>query len=136
MYLIEKKKEETGNSENKYSVNLNNFKINLYKRVSKFENYDTIEENKKLKIFSDFYLPFELTKYIHKEYINVEEIHSIEEAKQIGIERAKKELDRQIEDKEKILHTQINSREDVEYVEVEVTYEVQEEIGTKEKIIF
>lgn len=134
--LKETKKEETGNSENKYSVNINNFKINLYKRVSKFENYDTIEEYKKLKLFSDFYLPFEIVKHTNKEYKNVENVYSIEEAKQLGIERAKNELDSQIEDKEKILHTQVNSREEGDYVEVEVTYEVQERIGTKEKIIF
>ena len=37
---------------------------------------------------------------------------------------------------EDILNEQINTYEDVEYVEVEVVYEVKENIETKEKIVF
>ena len=48
----ERKTEKTGNTEKKYALNINNFRINLYKRLSNFEKYDTIYENKKLKIFS------------------------------------------------------------------------------------
>jgi len=136
VYLKEVQKEETGRLENKYSVDLNNFKINLHKRVSKFENYDTIEEVKKLKLFSDFYLPIALVKYTNKEYKNVETIRTIEEAKQIGIERAKQELNGQIENLDNILDSQVTTYENIEYVEVEVTYEVQENIGRKEKIVF
>ena len=32
-------------------LNINNFKINLYKRLPNFENYDTIKEAKKIKLF-------------------------------------------------------------------------------------
>ena len=134
--LKETVKEETGNVENKYGINMNNFKINLYKRLSNFENYDTIEENKKLKLFSDFYLPIEWIKYTNKEYKNVEIIHSREEAKEIAIQKARGELKQQIENSENIVNEQINVYENAEYVEVEVTYEVQENIGTKEKIVF
>lgn len=136
IYLKETKKEETGESENKYSVNINNFKINLYKRVSNFENYDTIDENKKIKLFSDFYLPIEIIKSTHKEYKNVEVIHTIAEAKEIGKQRAEAVLDEQIENHDNILDEQVATYEEAEYVEVEVTYEVQENIGTKEKIVF
>lgn len=136
VYLSETEKQETGDFENKYSININNFKINLYKRLSNFENYDTIEENKKLKLFSDFYLPIEFVKYTNKEYKNIEVNHSVEEAKNIGIEKAKQELDKQIENKDNILNEQIDVKESAEYVEVEVTYEVQENIETKEKIVF
>lgn len=60
---INKKKEQTGKAENRYSLNLNKFKINFNKRVSKFKNYDTIETNKKLKLFAiPLYLPIELIK--------------------------------------------------------------------------
>ena len=136
IYLKEEQKEETGAIENKYSVDINNFKINLYKRLSNFENYDTIEENKKLKIFSDFYLPVTIMKYTNKEYKNIEVIHTVEEAKKIGIEKAKQELDNQVENTKNILNEQVNTNQNAEYVEVEVTYEVQENIGTKEKIVF
>ena len=60
---------ETGTSENKYKININNFEINLYKSIPKFEKYDTINENKKFKIFSNFYLPIQIEKttYIEKQ---------------------------------------------------------------------
>ena len=136
VYLKETQKEETGASENKYSLNINNFKINLYKRLSNFENYDTIEEYKKLKLFSDFYLPIEIIKSTNKEYKNVDIIRSKEEAKELAIERAKEILNSQIQNIENILNEQINTYEDLEYVEVEVIYEVKENIETKEKIVF
>lgn len=136
VYLKETEKQETGSCENKYSVNINNFKINFYKRVSNFENYDTIEENKKLRLFSDFYLPIEIIKHTNKEYKNVDIIHSVEEAKNIGVQRAKQELNNQIKDPESILNEQVDVSQGEGYVEVEVTYEVQENIGTKEKIVF
>ena len=136
VYLKETQKQETGAVENKYSVNINNFKINLYKRLSNFENCDTIEEYKKLKLFSDFYLPIEIIKSTNKEYKNVEIIRSKEEAKQLAIEKAREILDSQIQNKENVLNEQINTYEEATYVEVEVIYEVKENIETKEKIVF
>ena len=56
----------------------------------------------------------------------------MEEAKNIGIENAKNKLNEQIEDLNNILSTQINTNTTNEYIEVEVTYEVLEDIGTKE----
>lgn len=136
IYLKEQKKEETGETENKYSVNVNNFIINFNKRVSKFKNYDTIEETKKLKLFSNFYLPIEILKTTYKEYKNTEITHTVEEAKMIGIERAKDKLNVQIENTNNITDEQINVEENTEFVDVEVIYEVKENIGTKEKIVF
>ena len=52
--------QRTGNSETKYSIQINNLQINLYKVLSKFENYDTINENKKLGLFSSVYLTVEI----------------------------------------------------------------------------
>lgn len=134
--LKQVKNEPTGMQENKYSVKINNFQINFYKTISKFKKYDTIEENKKLKLFSDFYLPIEVVKKTNYEYIETSLEYSKEEAKKIGIEKAQKALEEQIPDKENIVNTYINSNEQEEFVEVEVTYEVLEEIGTKEKIVF
>ena len=134
--LKKKKKKQTGTQENKYSVNVNNFKINFYKTLSKFENYDTIEEIKKIKIFSNFYLPIQIVKNTNYEltFENVE--YTVEEAKRIGEEKAKETLKNDIQNKEDILNTYINYNETPESVEVEVIYEVLEEIGAKEKIVF
>ena len=136
IYLKEQKKEETGEVENKYSVKINNFQINFNKTLSKFEKYDTIEETKKLKLFSNFYLPIEMVKTIYKEYKDTEIEYTLEEAKNIGIERAKEKLDAQIENTNNITDEQINVKENNDFVEVEVIYEVEEDIGTKEKIVF
>lgn len=133
--LKEMKKVETGNVENKHSVKINNFQINLSKSIPKFEKYDTIETNKKLRLSSNFYLPFEVIKYTYKEYREETIIHSIEEAKQIGIDRTANKLEDKLKNK-KILNKQVNVKSELEYIEVEVVYEVEENIGVEEKIIF
>lgn len=134
--LKQTKSKPTGKKENKYSVRINNFQINFYKTLSKFKNYDTIEEIKKLKLFSDFYLPFELIKTVNEEQLEETIEYSKEEARQLGIENAEKILNEQISNKENIINTYVNYNETSEFVEVEVIYEVLEEIGTKEKIVF
>lgn len=127
---------KNGNSETKYSLRLNNFTINFYKTLSKFEKYDTIEETKKMKLFSDFYLPIEVIKKVNYELIEEEKTYQKEEAKQEAVTRAKQKLEEQIEKKENILNTYINYQETESYIEAEVIYEVLEDIGTKEKIVF
>lgn len=126
----------TQNEEKKYSVNINNFQINFYKTLSKFEKYDTIEEIKKIKLFSEFYLPIEFTKKTCYELKEEEIEYTIEEAKNIAINQAKENLKGNIENEENIINTYINYSENEQYVEVELIYEVLEEIGTKEKIVF
>ena len=130
------KKEVTGNEEKKYSVKINNFEINLSKRVPKFEKYDTISSNKKLRLFSNFYLPIESHEEIYQEYQEQEVSYSLEEAKRMAEEELNRKLDEQIEDKESILDKKVQENHTDEYVEVEVIYEVLENIETKEKIIF
>ena len=127
---------ETGNEEKKYSIKFNNFKINFHKGVSKFKIYDTINEEKKFKIFSDFYLPISIVKTIYKEQENVEKTYSVEEAKNLGIKELEEELESEIENKENILNKNVNAYESEDCVDVYVTYEVLENIGTEEKIIF
>lgn len=133
--LKEMQKRETGNIEKTYSIKVNNFKINLLKSIPKFEKYDTIETNKKLKLFSDFYLPVEIIEYEHKEYEEVLVVHSIEEAKQIGIDNAAKELQENLKDKQ-ITNKEVKVKSEANYIEVEVIYEVEENIGIEEKIVF
>lgn len=133
--LKETKKIETGNIENKYSVKINNFQINLHKSLPNFQKYDTIEENKKLRLFSNFYLPLELVTYTYKEYEEVVVVHSFEEAKQMGIDKAAETLKENIEGK-KVLDKQVQVKAEAEYIEVQVTYEVEENIGMEEKIVF
>lgn len=126
----------TGDTENKYSLNLNNFKINFYKNLSKFKNYDTINESKKLKLFSNFYLPIEIKKSINYEYEQKEVTYTEEELTNITVSKLEDELKNEIKDTNNIVNKQINTYKNEGYIEVEVIYEVIEKIGTEEKIIF
>ena len=129
-------KRETGNQEEKYAIKFNNFKINLGKGVSKFEIYDTIETENKFKIFSDFYLPISIVKTTNKEIENVQKRYNKEEAKMLGIKELEEELNNEIENKENIVNKNINTYENKKGLDVYVTYEVLENIGSNEKIVF
>ncbi|MCI8481757.1 MAG: hypothetical protein HFJ27_01380 [Clostridia bacterium] len=128
--------EETGNEKINYEIRLNNFKINFPKGVPYFQNYDTINESKKLKIFSNFYFPIEFTKTTYKELTKKPVTYTEEEAKEILTNKIEKELRKQILEEEKIVNTHINSKLEGTTLEVELIYEVLENIGTNEKILF
>ena len=127
---------ETGNVEKFYSIKFNNFEINLQKRVSKFNFYDTLEAEEKLKLFSDFYLPISVKKVTNKEQIKEEKTYNDEQAKDLGIKELEEELNLEIEDKNRIVNKNVNTYEKENGIEVYVTYEVLENIGTNEKIVF
>lgn len=127
---------ETGNQENKYSLKINNFEINFLKKYSKFEIYDTIETDSKFRIFSDFYLPISVVKTTFKEKEKYTQKYTLEEAKTLGIEELQEELKKEIKDEKKIVNKNINTYEKEDGVEIYVTYEVLENIGTNEKIVF
>ena len=136
IYKTQEIESRTGKEEEKYSLKFNNLEINLYKTLSKFENYDTIVETKKLKIFSDFYLPIEFKTL--KNYETQKQIitYNAEQIKEQNIARIEQEIEQTIEQKENIVNKQINFEEQDTYVEIEIIYEVIENIGTKEKIVF
>lgn len=134
IYYNQTFEERTGNVEKKYSININNFKINFFKTLSNFENYDTISTTKKLKITSNFYLPINITVNENYEKQKNQITYSKEQAQELGIETLKNKLEEEIQNKENISNIYVNTTETEEYVEVEVIYEVLEDIGTKEKI--
>ncbi len=74
-------KVKTGNEENKYSLKINNFKINFSKKLSKFKIYDTIEKENKIKLFSDLYLPISLIKTTYQELEEINKNYNLEAAK-------------------------------------------------------
>ena len=134
--LKQEVKERTRETENKYGIRINNFEINFYKTLSKFKNYDTIVTDKKIMLFSNFYLPIEVIKTTNYE-TKIEEVeYSVEELKEITIEKLEKEIEDDIENKENILNKQVNFYEKQDSINVEVIYEVLENIGTEEKIVF
>ena len=135
IYFKQNEEEKTGKIEKKYEININNFKINLYKKLPKFEKYDTIIENKKIKLFSNLYLPIELIKINYFEKNDKEVTYSLEEAKEIGINKCEDTLKNKT-NLNNLLNKYINIDSKDEYIDVEVIYEIKESIGTKEKIVF
>ena len=136
IYLNQQVPTETGELEEKYSVVINNFKINFYKTLSNFENYDTICESKRLKLFSNFYLPIEIVKTTNKEYEIKDVTYTEEEVIEIWKAKIEDELKEQIENQDNIINEQVNTYANDGYIEIEVIYEVLETIGVEQKIVF
>lgn len=135
--LVQNEKIKTGNKEEKIEICINNFKINFNKGVSKFEKYDTITTNKKLKFFSDFYFPISLKKHVNSEYEIIPKTYSEEELKEKIIKDLEEEMESEYEIskyqekyKKREIFTNCNSGE----LTVKLVYEIQREISTKEEI--
>lgn len=126
--------EETGTIENKYSINFNNFKINLYKSLPNFENYDTINETNKMKILNNFYLPIEINKttYVEQKITNI--TYGKEELKEILIEDLEKQFEEEGINNLNVINKVVNFYEKENSIEVEMTYEVKSNIGIEEKL--
>ena len=107
--LKEEKNVETGNKETKYKINFNKIQINFYKTLSKFKIYDTIEEEKKFKVFSNLYLPISVTKITNKELENNSKEYTVEEATEKGTKQLEEQIETEIEDKQNILRKKCRS---------------------------
>lgn len=101
--LKEEQKVETGNKETKYKIKFNKFQINFYKTLSKFKIYDTIEREKKFRIFSNLYLPISVVKINNIELANNSKEYTIEEATEKGTKQLEKQIETEIEEKQNII---------------------------------
>ena len=131
--LNQKVPTETGNTENKYSIKLGNFKINFYKTLSKFQNYDTMNADNKLKLFSNFYLPIELIKITNKEYTYKDVTYTEEQATAMTADKLKEEINSEVKEPQTIVNTQVNTYGGQGYIDVEVIVETLENIGVESK---
>lgn len=132
--FLQNKKVKTGNIEHKNKICINNFKINLNKGVSKFENYDTIMESKKMKLFSNFYLPIEIQKTTNEEFILEEKNYQEEELKEKIVLELEEELENEYQlsnYKEENKKREVVAIPDTDGLTVKVIYEIQEEISKK-----
>lgn len=135
--FLQSEKIKTGKEEEKIEICINNFKINFNKGVSKFEKYDTITTNNKLKIFSDFYFPLSLKKIINSEYEIKQKQYSEEELKEKIINSLEMEFETEYEIskyeekyKKREIYTNIENGEMI----VKLVYEIQKEIMAKEEV--
>ena len=75
-------------------------------------------------------------KTTNQEYEEVKKTYTVEEAKNLGVQQLEEELGNEIENKENIVNKNINTYENENSIDIYVTYEVLENIGTNEKIVF
>lgn len=134
IYYKQEENVKTGKKEKKYRIKINNFQINFYKTLSNFKIYDTIEENKKFKIFSNLYLPISVTKITNEELQENPKQYTVEEAIEIGTKKLEQEIETEIGENKNILSKNAEVQQTEEYVEVNVIYEVIENIGMQEKL--
>lgn len=101
--LKEEQNVKTGNKEEKYGIKFNNFQINFYKTLSKFKIYDTIEEVRKFRIFSNLYLPISVTKITNEELEKILKEYTVEEATEKGTKKIEEQIEAELEEKNNIL---------------------------------
>ena len=135
-YFNQEIKSQTSATEEKFAIKIKNFKINLYKTLSKFQNYDTIVKSKKIMLFSNFYLPIEIIKTTNYEYENISVMYTEEELINLGTKKLEEELNSELVNNPEIINKQVNTYANKDYIEVEVIYEVLENIGIEDKIVF
>lgn len=132
--LVQEIEVKTGNEEKKIEIYIKNFKINFNKGVSKFENYDTIRTTKKLKLFSNYYIPVEIVQITNIETNKEYKKYTENELKEKLARRLEEELDKEIAD---IVYEKINKELVLENIDdvmnVKLVYEIQEKIGIKQK---
>jgi len=87
-------------------------------------------------LFSNFYLPIEIQKRTNAEYKMEDVIYTEEELIQNTVSKIEKELQTSIQHKNNIIDKRINTDRKDGYIEIEVIYEVLENIGVEDKIIF
>lgn len=127
----------TGNDEKKYQIKVSDFKIIFNKSLPKFKKYDTIESVKKVKLFSNYYIPVEVKTITYKE--------QKKEYKEYTIDELSNELQNEL--KEELLTENNISEEDViefipnvisteNSVKVKLTCVVKEKIGTYKQLIY
>ena len=125
--------EKTGNQENFVEIYINNFKIFFNKGVPKFKKCDTIRTYKKMKLFSNYYIPIEIVKITNFEVNESFRIYAESEL----IEKITKELQNELNQNLNLrdfcnIQEEVTSETDENGVTVKVVYLTEEKIGTKE----
>ncbi len=130
-------KNNTGNEYNQYKIYFNNFKINLNKGVSNFKNYDTIETKKKLRLFSNYYLPIEFEKINYKEVQIENKIYTVEEITNQLKAKLEKEILESIKGEyENFIESSYNVDTKNNEVTVTVNCKVEEKVGIYTDLVF
>jgi similar to stage IV sporulation protein len=135
--LVQSQFEMTSNTYNNFAIKINNFKINFNKRLPNFKKYDTIEANKKIKIFSNLYMPIEFIKTTYIEKNLKQKVYTTEELSDELQKKLKKEL---LEEndilEENLIDVILTSNPTEDGVEVKVTCVTEEKIGIEQQSVY
>ncbi len=131
---IQQEKIETQNTENKYGIILNKKTINFYKRLSKFEKYDTIETKNKIKISNNFYLPIEFKKVTNYEYRFNKKEYTQDTLQEKIVNELEEQMKGDIEGKQ-IVNRNVNIEPTESGLKIKLIYEVIESIGVEQKLV-
>ncbi len=125
---------KTGNVEKLYKMKINNYSINLINKVTNFEKYDTITEEKVFSLFGQFETPITLVEERFEE-IKVDKInYTKKQAEDLGIISNNEKLKKLIPNEAEKINYYNNVWENEEYLEVETVVQCLEKAGTYEKI--
>lgn len=125
---------KTGKTEKVYSVKLLNCKINLLNNSTNFEKYDTIKKTNQFRIFNRFLLPIEVEETEYREVLLEKIVLSKEQARASAQNEAMNKAMELVPSTAEVFDNFISEREYDDGIEVEVTIECIEKIGTKEKL--
>lgn len=131
--LVQNIDTKTGNEEKRIEIKLHKIKINFHKGLSKFQKYDTIITTKKIKFFSNFYLPIEISKITNLETRQEQIEYTVPEL----TEKIKTDLEQKLNEELGIENSEnIEKNIEVETLDneilVKLVYTLYEKIGTKE----
>jgi len=130
---IQEVSERTGEMSKNVEIYIKNFKINFKKSIPNFKKCDTIRVYKKLKLFSNYYIPIEIINITNYELEKYFKTFTEEELTEKITNELQNELDRELQ----ISNSSQVSKEVTQDVEedgitVKVIYSVEEKIGTKD----
>lgn len=131
--FIQEIEERTGNEEKNVEIYINNFKIFFNKGVPKFEKCDTIRTYKKVKLFSNYYVPIEIVNITNYEVKKSFKTYTEKELTEKITNDLQEELEQiiDISDMSKV-NQEVISEASLDGVTVKVICSVEEKIGTKE----
>ena len=126
---------KTGNEYVDYSVVLFTKMFDLFHRKDRYENYESVENKRKLSVGEDLVFPFELVERKYVELTLQTRKISEEDARRTAEENALKLIMEQKPESAEIVKTDVKYKEDeLEGIKAVVTMECIEEIGVTEAI--
>ena len=124
----------TGNIQNKYQLEIQNYKINLGNTSTKFEKYDTIETSNNLNLFGIIEIPIKVNQRTYREL----DVETLQYTEQQAVDAAIKEIESTmmncIQGDVRIIHKDIKTNKNADTITVIMTIECIEKVGIKKKL--